>query len=338
MPSHVKWTEIESFHNVRRALSKYPHLAGRSTKVTYKAKAKLHGTNAGVRVDPDGTITAFSRTSVITPESDNAGFAGWLAGRTTAFDDAWRTDLPTVVYGEWCGPGIQKGVAVNQLIHRVFAVFGARYLDPVAADATLDFIYEPRELVSRAGFTGFHVIPWFNDGELFTIDWSAPVEELQPVLDRINAHVLAVEACDPWVKATFGIEGTGEGLVFYPVDDDHQGYEGFKNLCFKAKGDKHQVVAHTKPAQADPTVVAGLSAFAELVVTPARLEQAVRAVNGGELVFDQKNIGAFLAWLNRDIAKETAAELEASGLDQKAAIKACNSRATSWYVAEMKRT
>ena len=29
-----------------------------------------------------------------------------------------------VVYGEWCGPGVEKGMAISALPAKVFAVFG----------------------------------------------------------------------------------------------------------------------------------------------------------------------------------------------------------------------
>ncbi len=334
MAHHIAWTEIESFYNVRRTLAQFPELLkGRST-VTYRAKVKLHGTNAGILVDSLKNVTAISRTAVLTPTSDNAGFAKWVASHAHELEKFAPKAGTLVIVGEWCGPGIQRGVAVNQLKERAFVVFAARIVE---CDEP-DFITEPQAL---AGFTvkvpGMYVLPWFNSGEEFKSDWNESAEALQPVLDRINAHVLSVEELDPWMASQFGIKGVGEGLVFYPVSAEHLGYENFSNLCFKAKGEKHQVVAKTKPAQADPTVVAGLAAFAELVVTPTRLEQGVRAVNGGELVFDSKNIGAFLGWISKDILKETTAELEASGLDQKAAIQACSNRARTWYFAEMKK-
>lgn len=337
--AHVNWTEIESFYNVRKTVAHYPHLLQGQSTVTYRAKVKLHGTNAGVVISPSGEVTAISRTAVITPSSDNAGFAKWVEARKAEFATFASDKATVVIFGEWCGPGIQKGVAVTQLKERIFAVFALRLVEPSAELAPLeDLIAEPLALEGIARVVpGAYVIPWFNSGEEFKVDWNETADALQPTLDRINAHVSHVEECDPWMASQFGIRGTGEGLVFYPIDAQHLGYENFSNLCFKAKGEKHKVVAKTKPAQADPTVAAGLADFAEMVVTPARLEQGCRAVNGGELQFDPKNIGAFLAWINQDVIKETTAELEASGLEQKAAVKACSDRARAWYVAEMKK-
>jgi len=339
--THVPWTDIEAFHNVRKNVLRYPELLGSSNIVRYRAKVKLHGTNAGIRIDPNGTVTAFSRTNVITPTSDNVGFAAWVKNTIEPYVNVDRLARPVVFYGEWCGPGIQKGVAVNQIPQRTFAVFAARYVDYVEGDDTLLSQPQALEALFQTVVRGLcdasvKIIPWDSD-ESYDIDWSLPSEQLQPVLDRINDRVAQVEACDPWTKQTFGIEGTGEGLVFYPVDEAHGGYRNFSNLCFKAKGDKHKVVAKERPAQLDPAVAQGLDDFSQMVLTPARLEQGVRAVNSGELQFELRNVGAFLAWISKDIIKETTAQMEASGLDQKKAVQACSNRARAWYLEQAKK-
>lgn len=334
MAPHINWTEIESFYNVRRTLAQVPELAQGNSTVTYRAKVKLHGTCACIAVDSGGNVTAMSRTAVLTPTSDNAGFAKWVAARADHFMKFAPSQGTLAIFGEWCGPGIQKGVAVNDLKEKSFVIFAARILD----HGDSDFIAEPLALADFTHkTTGCYVLPWFNSGEEFTVNWNESAEALQPVIDRINAHVAHVEACDPWMMSVHGVRGVGEGLVFYPISKEHRGYESFSNLCFKAKGEQHKVVAKTKPAQAEPTVARDAGAFADMVVTPARLEQGCRAVNGGNFSFDPKNIGTFLAWISADITKETNAEREAAGLDLKTALKACTDKARAWYLAEMKK-
>lgn len=40
----------------------------------------------------------------------------------------------------------------------------------------------------------------------------------------MNRLVECVDTEDPWVKETFGVSGTGEGIVWYPVGfDDNEG-------------------------------------------------------------------------------------------------------------------
>lgn len=335
--THVAWTNIQSFYNVRKLLASYPNLLSGNSNVTYKAKVKLHGTNAGVRIDFDGKVTAFSRSAVITVKNDNAGFAKWVADRESEFSAMKLLIRPeaasVVVFGEWCGPGIQKGVACNSIPNKIFAIFAARHLATDGSD--VEYVNDPNQLVEfTKNVSGSYVIPWFNSGEQFDVDWSSGPETLQVVVDKVNAHVAFVEQCDPWITSQFGVRGTGEGLVFYPVS--HKDYQSFSNLCFKAKGEKHQNVAKSKPVQVDPNVAADLEAFAEMVLTPARLEQGVRAVAKGEFKFESKKIGAYLAWISKDILKETTAEMEASGLDPKATVRACSDRARSWYLEALK--
>ena len=329
MTQHLSWPEIDNFHTLRRNLLKYKDVLLRNgTNIVYRAKVKLHGTNAGVRVDPDGTVTAFSRTQVITPQNDNCGFAGWTESKREYFSHL-ASDKPFVIYGEWCGKGIQKGVAINCIPNRIFAVFGVRWVD---SDI---FISHPVVLEKLlVGIPDVHVLPFFEGGVTFIVPWDGTQEDTEEVLGRINRHVREVEEEDPWVKSTFGISGVGEGLVFYPIDP---GFKAYSSLTFKAKGEKHAVVAKTKPAQYDPTTVANLKEFADLVITHARLEQGCRSANGGNLTFDMKNIGSFLKWINQDIAKECEGELLASKLDRSLALKACSTQARDWYMEESKK-
>jgi hypothetical protein len=322
----------------------------------YGAKVKLHGTNAGVIVEPDGIVTAMSRSALITVKNDNMGFAKWVDDRKELFAKLASNlegspNCSLVVFGEWCGPGVQQGVAINAIKERVFAVFA---MNIVSSDEAIVDVAHKQSIISSPGVLrdmldeveldasrGCYVLPWFNgkgkNTASFTVEWHAMPEQLEPVLAEINANVLEVETNDPWVKKTFGIDGVGEGLVFYPIDSRRLNYEAFKNLCFKAKGAKHQNVAKSKPAQADPSKADDAVAFAALVVTPARLEQGARFVSGGELTFEMKNIGPFMKWMTGDIDKETKAELEASGLSRDIALKACSQVAKDWYVEQARK-
>lgn len=357
----IAWPEIEGFHNVRKFIRVDPgewwrakeQLNG-SSVVEYRAKVKLHGTNAAVQVNQDGTVVAQSRTNIITPESDNAGFARWVMSNK----DAWvgrlgtATDFPGfIIYGEWCGPGIQKGVAISEIPKKVFAVFAARPLDEDGTPQD-DILWVEPHLLKRmvAGIPDTYVLPWYErmSEQLFDsvaddphpillqaklkIDWRQSDEELTRSTSVINKWVEEVEANDPWVKETFNVDGTGEGLVFYPVSEAHLGWESFQNLTFKAKGEKHKNIKTAAPAQVNPEVAASIDAFVELVLTPARLEQGATSVGG----FDMKLTGKFVNWCVGDVQKETQDELEASGLDWKQVEKPLTNKARSWYIEQAK--
>lgn len=339
---HIRWTDIEGFHSVRKSVKAIPHIVGNRPVVMYLAKVKLHGTNAGVFVGNNGkTIRAFSRTSLITPDCDNAGFAAWVEARKEFFASlATGRDRDFVVYGEWCGPGIQKGVACSQIPERVFAVFAVRIIDH---KENSKYISEPSQLAEFAAVKGAYVIPWYCIAGAIspmqvTIDWSSSPDDLEKIVATINEQVAEVEKCDPWVKAIFEIEGVGEGLVFYPVGF-HDTYDDFSNLSFKAKGTQHRVIAHSKPAQVDPSVAATAQAFADLVLPLARLEQGAQMAQtrDSRSMYDVRDVGNFIGWVSKDVNKECQAELEASGLTWKDVSKTVTDTARKWFLANAKK-
>lgn len=390
MTQHVRWCSIENFYVRRRSIKETEGLLAAGSVVTYKAKVKLHGACAAIRLHPDGQVTAMSRETILSlGKGDSYGFAAWVAENPWGQLSHWKHDL--VIFGEWAGPKIQTGVAINKLPERIFAIFAVLIrvegqpdelvVEPSAIhkllwgdreqgdafprtfilpwyfnEARLDeasaawhanvaaaglspgkaadgLIEGFPTLYEALGMTKQEYVVWATTGEhpgqKFEIDWAQDAETMTPVVDAINIEVAAVEACDPWVKANFGIEGLGEGLVLYPVS--RPGPVAFEQFNIKAKGEKHRVVAHTKPAQATAPTAGNLVAFASMVCTPARLEQAARAVANGELDFRVDLLGPFLKWLQTDISKETVAEMEAGGFKRKDALAACVELAKPWY-------
>ncbi len=329
----ITWPEIFHFHNVRRVVTEYRALLGGRSVVRYRGKIKLHGNNAAVQIKKS-SVRAQSRTAMLASGADHAGFAAWSASQEAAWLKAnpWKQrDL--IVYGEWCGPGIQLGTAVNDVAEKFFAVFSACYGNGEGG-ALDEMVIDPEDLESLVkGVERAYVIPWLDDNYR-DIAWLSSPEDLEAEIASINASVAAVEAEDPWVLSTFGVRGIGEGVVYYPIS--HRGREHFTNLAFKAKGEKHKVMAHTAPVQLDPTVVATAAEFANLVLTEARLEQGVRAVSGGDLSFGLKYIGPFVQWIAADVIKETSAELEVSGLKPKVAARAVTDKARTWYLSKIR--
>ena len=102
---HVKWTDTEGFHVVRKSVQIYPQILRGDDVVTYAAKVKLHGTNAGVLVYPDGKVRYTSRERLIAPGNDNQGFAAWASQHEAAFSALAVPDTIVTIFGEWCGIG-----------------------------------------------------------------------------------------------------------------------------------------------------------------------------------------------------------------------------------------
>ena len=198
------------------------------------------------------------------------------------------------------------------------------------------------------GIPDTYVLPWYDpasSGHIVSgstdpieIDWSNSAEDLQSATKCINVWVGKVETNDPWVDTTFGIKGTGEGLVFYPVSEPHLGYNNFKNLVFKAKGERHKNIKTAAAAQVNPEAAANVNQFVDMVLAEARLEQGVAAVQNDPGVvtstYDVKLVGKFIAWIVADVKKETKDELLASNLDWKDVQKPISDKARSWYLAK----
>lgn len=320
MPTHMAWNSIELLHNVVRTLNFLNERDGDPLpSIRYRGKVKLHGTNCAVQVTPEG-VFAQSRTQMLVDGEDYKGFARWVESHR----DYFASLAPCAVFGEWCGPGVEKGMAISQVKEKQFVVFA------VVVDGAV--LYEPEDINGVLHGTHvwipktLHVLPWLPF--TLTLDYGdeGSMERVSGIINRV---VREIEQEDPWVKATFGISGIGEGVVFYPVDESATADpERLAMLMFKAKGDKHRT-AGQKPAQVKPDVASGVPEFVALVVTDARLEQGVSEACGGEL--DMRHTGAFLRWVMADVEKESVAELEAAGLEWGQVQKAVQDATREWW-------
>lgn len=311
MSAHVSWGSIELLHNAVRTLTILADQGHPFPVVTYRAKVKLHGTNCAVQIGDNHEIFAQSRTTLLTPEADYKGFATWVHARA----EFWRAKQPgMVVFGEWCGPGVEKGMAISRASSKLFCVFSIQLPDRM--------ICEPAEIVEllREPPPGLHVLPW--EGDSITIDFGSR-SSLESAAQVLNDRVTEVEREDPWVKSVLGISGIGEGLVLYPTPHD-------PTLMFKAKGEKHRTAGTKVAVAVDAAIVASVDEFVALMVTDARLEQGLTAACDGAR--DPKRTSAFLAWVVTDVRKESVAELEASKLAWTQVEKAVQARARTWFL------
>lgn len=72
---------------------------------------KIDGTNAQVVITPEGEVFAGSRNRWIAPENDNYGFAGWVKRHEEELRDGLGVGQH---FGEWWGPGIQRGYGLTE--------------------------------------------------------------------------------------------------------------------------------------------------------------------------------------------------------------------------------
>lgn len=328
---HQKWPSIEAFANVRRTIKKYMKMDVTSVYFDgmYGGKVKLHGTNAGVMISPEGEVVAHKRSSVIYPDQDNAGFATWVANNKAAFASLAQPNKLITLHGEWCGGNIQKGVALNQ-IDKTFAIYCLQ--EGKLQDGTAVYYVEPDEILAKIGTDGpWHILPWEHQVKINFYDELSVAK----AAGEIEKKVLEVEACDPWVQSNFDKEGIGEGLVYYPMVMGPIKADSYKEFIFKAKGYKHQVKSNKTPniVAIDIEKVASIQEFTNMFITEARLLQGVNEACGDE--YDTKLIGPFLQWVAADVMKESVAELEESELTWKDVSKKVMTTAREWYQSKL---
>jgi hypothetical protein len=328
---HVKWPIIELLHNVVLAMGERRKHLGKEfipPTISYRAKVKLHGINGAVQI-VGGDVVAQSRKCILDGSEKKAGFFRWVQANRELLLSKTIPGKHLTLLGEWCGPGVQKGMAVSKINRKVFAVFGAQIgLDQ---DAVMEVRPEKlRELVPK--HPDVFVLPWYPMEE--TLDFGLGDGLTEPVA-RMNKYVEAVEKEDPWVLETFEVSGTGEGLVWYPdPEGELPWYCPYHEMMFKTKGKKHSVVRQKKPVQVEPEVVKSIEEFVDVFVTEPRLEQILTEVFGDELP-TRKGTGDFLKAFGKDVEKESKAELEAAGLEWKQVSKAVMGKARAWFFGRM---
>lgn len=330
--SLISWTKTPLLHNVvkfHNALRYHTEEADIPTCTTYRAKVKLDGTNAGIQLLASGECIVQSRSRIITPDDDNIGFARWVQDNEAYFQSIERTHPHMILFGEWCGQGIQKRTAIAQIDKRIFAVFAIQFGDHDAESATLEIDPE-RIRLYLPEHPELFVLPWV--GEALELHWKEKTQ-LKESAERINQLVDSIEKVDPWVEEQFGVQGLGEGVVWFPVFTGTSSgpipREQITDRMFKAKGEKHQAVRQKKSAQITPEVAQDLKDFVEMFVTDVRLEQAVQEGCKGQ--FEMRYIPDFIKWIVHDIQAESTAELEASPLDWKDARREIQKTAVAWY-------
>jgi hypothetical protein len=265
------------------------------------------------------------------------GFATWMhaSGWVEQFDS--KSTATLTVFGEWCGKGIQKRCSISKIGRKIFGVFAV-----LVETSDEEFLHTDPDAIRALipEHSDVFVLPWLDS---ITIDHSLSAEDLESTVALINHGIERVEACDPWVRDTFGVEGLGEGVVYYPIHVWTDGgvgealgrsKESLGEWGFKAKGEEHQVVRQKAPVILDVEKVESISAFVNKFVTPNRLEQGLRETCNG--VAEARDTGKFLKWFGRDVKSESEAELEAVKLDWKDVSKGVTLAAKKWWMEAVK--
>ena len=330
---HISFGSVESLHNKVKVAYRYPE-----PEQMFFAKPKLHGTNASI-VFKAGEVYAQSRKNVLTLENDNAGFARWVSElpidttNVDAGDSDDSDEVTWILYGEWAGQGIQKNDAVTKIGKKAFFPICLRCI--YNGDRPDYVEHEEHDLKKTiSDFMGLedhpdiHIIP--KVGKL-SICLNGDVDHLTQVETYVNKMVESFETVDPYIKEEFGVEGVGEGVVFYPDTND---WDTYKNLMFKAKTEAHRVNKSKSAASAKVEVSPDVADFVDRFATIQRFEQAMTELNTG---FDMKAMGQFLKWVNTDIIKESKDELEESELEWKECAREITNVSRGWFMNNAKR-
>lgn len=329
----IKFSHIEQLHDVVRIVAKRREAGLSIERIAYRGRIKLHGSNASVVCEGDRLLPQ-SRNRELTLDDDNLGFAAFALApsraqviRTLALElraaVGLADDRPLVLFGEWIGPGIQKGVAVSKLPARQWVLFAIATLDEGEVHKRYFEVPSLGERLAEAAIYSIADAPQWH----VELDFGDR-EALERAAASIDEATLEVERGCPWA-ARFGVQGVGEGLVWHPLGE----HFGDSELLFKSKGEKHQVVRRSKPHVAiDPERLASVEAFVTYAVTEPRLAQGLEVLREQNLELETRNLGAFLKWVGGDVQRECAAELEANNLEWKAVARGVNERARAWFV------
>jgi hypothetical protein len=219
-------------------------------------------------------------------------------------------------YGEWAGPGVQKGDAIQQTDKKRFFIFAvglgtAPHWQDSSKIVPHMMITDPDDIASLLPDTYdrdlIRVLPFENE-EPLVFDFNDE-SQVKKTLDIVNRSVDALDEKDPYISRTFGISHPGEGFVLVPhaTLENPISCEEYARRSFKSKTAKHRVRKQGKAASAREPLPQSAIDFVETFVTPQRVQQAANEVCKEHV--DMTAMGKVLAWIMADVQKEAADEL-----------------------------
>lgn len=356
----IKFPSIEQYRNVVHNVTSRARYIGRDPDgnpiynpdttlptLNFRGTVKLHGTNAGVACDSDGNVWCQSRENIITPQSDNAGFAMFVHANRAWFDQllsqariakSISTTQAILVFGEWCGASIQKKVGITQL-PKMFVIFhimraddeGLRdWFTPEEINAVVNRTHDlsgikPNNVHHIHQFPTYSISIDFNNPQIAQnqlVDLTIQVENECPVAKRLGA-------------TTENGPIIGEGIVWCCTEP---GYEDSGNW-FKVKGEAHKAdKTKTKVLTAvDVERVEAIQALAVDVTPEWRLEQMLQqtfnTINGG--MPEIKGTGEYIKAVMQDVMKEELDTIADSGFTTKDITGAISKIARDYLIKEI---
>lgn len=296
--------------------------------IDFIATTKIHGSNHVIQVFKDKIVTQ-SRSRTILPEDDNNGAAKfsydldlsvWKAIKASILVTNHIYDDPDlVIYGEWCGKGINAGCAIHQL-EKMFVIFAAKVVSEEDS-GWLDL-----SNVDLVRFNEYRVFNIFQFGSWkFQINFGDSVDLAEKV-NKIVELTLEIEKECP-VGKFFGVSGVGEGVVVCPTSKEWNS----SRYWFKSKGELHAKSHVRKLATVNIEKVASIQEYVKNHVNEERLTQAWNWLAENKKKQDKTSTPDFLRWVVSDVEKEEKDEREASGLTEKDVNAAISRAARDWF-------
>lgn len=322
-PEHVPFPSIEQFKKAVKEVKQYYKACGdvRPSTLPLRGTVKLHGTHADI-VHNGGLIHFQSRNRVLSKgkDGDNCGFVRFMEDEVTipliqesiiqpVIDVYTKINGthpasvgPIMIAGEFCGAGIQKGVALSKL-PLMFVIFAIK-IDTTFQDMEQ---YKDIHLEEKSIYNIFRAGTFSLD--LNMDDPQASVSELKSITDRVEKEC-------PFAK-TFGVSGTGEGVVWA---FNHPSLICRSRFYFKVKGEEHAGSRVVTLKEKSPEEIAALRdarEFARKALTDSRLRQGLDYLK--EMNLDSslmQNISAYIKWVIDDVDKEEKEEMIQANVDQ----------------------
>jgi hypothetical protein len=301
-------------------------------KILFEGTVKLHGTNAGVSVG-QGEVWVQSRNRVVNSLTGHMGFAEFVHANREYFQEMYDRvfyasnglieEGSTITFnGEWCGKGIQQGVAISESEHKMFFLFAVKVTPPTEKSFWL-----PENILTQV-YTKHDRVYVLRDLRKYykLIDFNKPAMATEALIELTNK----VEEECPVSKLLLDVSGVGEGIVWV-------GWYNEKRYIFKVKGDKHSSSKVKKLAQVDAQKMQSVYDFVDYAATDNRIEQGIGEVKQSLEVDEltKKNTPDLLRWVANDIIKEESDVLQSNGIEWKDVGKHVSDRVRRVFFAKI---
>lgn len=326
---HYTFPKIRQYHQVIRDLKLHYSYQGQDEDnnpiykepdtypiIKFDGRVKLHGTNSAIVFNPDGSFYCQSRENIIDEIKDNAGFAHWVNKDGKNIFHSLGVDFKgakhIILFGEWCGGSIQKGVALNQLEKR-FVVFGMKAIFDDGEGQWLD----------SSGIRD-HSINVFNIDDYKKYEIEVDLNRPDKAIEQMVQWTTEVGDECPFASQ-FGVSGIGEGIVWRRSDS--YGY----SQAFKTKDERHQKSKIKKLPTVDVQKLDSIQQAVETYCHEDRLEQIYDKIVLTEEDKVPQKIGDFIRLLIEDCWEEEGDSIRASDISRKEFGAAISKKAAKWF-------